>query len=192
MLVFEKLLTPLSLDEAIKWPELNAHGEDGVQPPLAATRTGGAGFETSSQLNLTIQRPDSRAGSVAPSTNGGSSVDLYAAGRDPYAVPPLPHMNPNMPYRDDPGQAYYDADPYASAPAPHGEAIAMNQINRGRSPAPQMAYGYDGRVSPGPQQALGMDYRARSPGPAASLYAPPQSGRASPGPHQAYGPGPGY
>ena len=102
-----------------------------------------------------------------------------------------------MPYRDDPSQAYYDNDPYAPAPATHGEAYAMTQINRTRSPAPQAAYGYDGRVSPGPQQGLGVDYRARSPGPAASLYAGraspgPQAGRMSPGPQMAYGPGPGY
>ncbi|KAH9945041.1 uncharacterized protein BXZ73DRAFT_38218, partial [Epithele typhae] len=181
--------------EAIKWPELNAHG-DGPQPPLATNRTGGAGFETSSQLNLAIQRPDSRAGSVAPSTMGGSSVELFAAGRDPYAVPPLPHMNPNMPYRDDPSQVYYDNEPYGAAAAPPPESIPMSQM-RARSPGPQMAYGYptDGRVSPGPQQALGgNNLRTASPGPQASLYSAPgpQAGRMSPGPQQAYQPGPGY
>ncbi|KAH9856632.1 hypothetical protein C2E23DRAFT_808373 [Lenzites betulinus] len=179
-------------NEAIKWPELNAHGEE-PSHALPANRTGGAGFETSSQVNLT--RPDSRAGSVAPST--GSAADLYVS-RDPYAVPPLPHLNPGVtqPYRDDPGAPYYDADPYA--PAPPTEAIPMTQINRGRSPAPQMAYGYgDGRVSPAPQQALGLDPRARSPGPGA-IYgghmspAPPAAGRMSPGPQAAYGPGAGY
>lgn len=160
-------------DEAIKWPELNTHGEE-PSHALPTNRTGGAGFETSSQVNLT--RPDSRAGSIAPSA-AASTVDLYAS-RDPYAVPPLPHLNPNatQPYRDDPSGAYYDTDPYATAPA--SEAIPMTQINRGRSPAPQMAYGYvDGRASPGPQQALGVDPRVMSPGPGA-LY----GGRASPGP----------
>ncbi|KAI0360176.1 hypothetical protein OH77DRAFT_906372 [Trametes cingulata] len=175
-------------NEAIKWPDLNTHGEETTHA-LPTNRTGGAGFETSSQVNLT--RPDSRAGSVAPSA-GGSSVDLYSS-RDPYAVPPLPHLNPNVtqPYRDDPSAAYYDNDPYA--PAPPTEAIPMTQINRARSPGPQAAYGYtDGRVSPGPQQALGVDPRARSPGPGALYGAIPQAGRASPGPQAAYGPGPGY
>lgn len=187
------LILIICADEAIKWPELNAHGDD-VHAPLPTNRTGGAGFETSSQVNLA--RPDSRAGSVAPSA-AASSVELYAS-RDPYAVPPLPHLNPNMPYRDDPTQ-YYDNDPYApAAPAAQGEAYAMTQINRTRSPAPQMAYqgGFDGRASPGPQ-TLGVDYRARSPGPAASLYAGraspgPQAGRMSPGPQMAYGQGGGY
>lgn len=184
------MLTLFSTDEAIKWPELNAHGEEPTHA-LPTNRTGGAGFETSSQVNLT--RPDSRAGSVAASA-AGSSVDLYSS-RDPYAVPPLPHLNPNVtqPYRDDPSGAYYDNDPYATAPP--SEAIPMTQINRSRSPAPPMGYGYaDGRVSPGPQQALGVDPRARSPGPGA-LYAgtpAPQAGRMSPGPGMAYGPGPGY
>lgn len=182
-------------NEAIKWPDLNAHGEDGgLHAPLPTNRTGGAGFETSSQVNLA--RPDSRAGSVAPSA--GSTTELYSA-HDPYAVPPLPHLNPNMPYRDDPSQVYYDHDPYAQAAVPPvGEAYAMTQINRTRSPGPQAAYGYDPRaMSPAPQQALGVDYRARSPGPAASLYSGrvspgPQAGRMSPGPQMAYGQGPGY
>ncbi len=104
-----------------------------------------------------------------------------------------------MPYRDDPSQVYYDHDPYAQAAVPPvGEAYAMTQINRTRSPGPQAAYGYDPRaMSPAPQQALGVDYRARSPGPAASLYSGrvspgPQAGRMSPGPQMAYGQAPGY
>ncbi|KAI0701915.1 hypothetical protein C8T65DRAFT_579444, partial [Cerioporus squamosus] len=180
--------------EAIKWPELNAHGDD-VHAPLPTNRTGGAGFETSSQVNLA--RPDSRAGSIAPSA-AASSVELFA-NRDPYAVPPLPHLNPNMPYRDDPSQVYYDNDPYAPAPPAQGEAYPMTQINRGRSPGPQMAMqgGFDARVASPAPQTLGADYRARSPGPAASLYSGrvspgPQAGRMSPGPQVAYGQGGGY
>ncbi|KAI0768014.1 hypothetical protein BD413DRAFT_448569, partial [Trametes elegans] len=174
--------------EAIKWPDLNTHGDETTHA-LPTNRTGGAGFETSSQVNLA--RPDSRAGSVAPST--GSTADLYAS-RDPYAVPPLPHLNPNagaQPYRDDPGAAYYDNDPYA--PVAASDAIPMTQINRSRSPAPSGYAFADGRVSPGPQQAYGLDPRARSPGPGA-LYgghmspAPPVAGRMSPGPQAAYGP----
>lgn len=190
--------------EAIKWPELNTHGES--PHALPTNRAGGAGFETNSEVNLT--RPDSRAGSFAQSA-ATSTVDLYAANaaHDPYAVPPLPHQNPNLPYRDDPAGGFYD--PY-SGPVPQtfadtdsvagGEAIPMTQINRARSPAPPM--GYDpGRASPGPQMAYnlpppGAYYneggrgspapRAMSPGPAMAL-----SGRASPGPQVAYGYGGG-
>ncbi|KAI1797017.1 hypothetical protein LXA43DRAFT_878886, partial [Ganoderma leucocontextum] len=179
--------------EAIKWPELNAHGEE-PSHALPTNRTGGAGFDTSSQLN--IVRPDSRAGSIAPSA-GASSVELFSNRSDPYAVPPLPHLNPGMPYRDDPSQAYYDNDPYAvsaaTAAAP-GEAYPMTQIGRTRSPGPQAAFGYDGRVSPGPQQSLSANY---GPGPNPALYAgraspAPTAGRMSPGPQNAYRPGPGY
>ncbi|KAH9921885.1 uncharacterized protein B0H18DRAFT_1086024 [Fomitopsis serialis] len=135
--------------EAIKWPELGNHGE--TSHALPTHRTGGAGFETSSEVNLT--RPDSRAGSITPSA-AASTVDLYGAQPDPYAVPPLPHLNPSVgggalqPYRDDPSATYYD--PY-SGPVPRtleGEAIPMTQIPgrpgmalRSPSPGPNMAYG---------------------------------------------------
>ncbi|KAI0072969.1 hypothetical protein K474DRAFT_1667195 [Panus rudis PR-1116 ss-1] len=189
-------------NEAIKWPELNTHGENPHALPV--NRTGGAGFETNSEVNLT--RPDSRAGSIAPSA-AASAVDLYVPGQDPYAVPPLPHLNPNQPYRDDPNAAFYD--PYngpvpqtLDSATPGGEAIPMTQINRARSPGPQMAYDpmaaararspgpqapFDlaGRQSPGPQAAYGYGDgvpRARSPGPAMAL-----GGRVSPGPQAALG-----
>jgi len=121
-------------------------------------------------------------------------------------VPPLPHLNPNQPYRDDPGAAYYD--PYRGpvpgtlehgAPGWSGEAIPMNTMNpSGRmSPGPHAAYGgaepayeYDlGSQSPAP----GAGYGGRSsPGPHAAY----GGGRVSPGPHAAYGgaasPAPGY
>lgn len=181
-----------SAGEAIKWPELNTHGEN--PHALPTQRADNAGFETNSQVNLT--RPDSRAGSYAPSA-AASAVDLYApnAAQDPYAVPPLPHLNPNQPYRDDPSGTFYD--PY-SGPVPQafsegdnvsiagGEAIPMTQINRARSPAPPM--GYDaGRRSPGPQMAY--DAGRRSPGPQAA-YLTDQTGRSSPSP-RAMSPGPG-
>lgn len=159
-----------------------------------------------------MTRPDSRAGSYAAST-AASAVDLYApnAAQDPYAVPPLPHQNPNLPYRDDPVGGRYD--PY-SGPIPQtfadtdsiagGEAIPMTQIGRARSPAPPMGYdlgraspgpqmAYEaGRMSPGPQAAFAMEggrsspARMMSPGPGVAL-----SGRASPGPQVAYGYGGG-
>lgn len=192
-------------DEAIKWPELNTHGDN--PHALPTNRTGGSGFETTSEVNLV--RPDSRAGSFAPSTSEGTA---YTAGQDPYAVPPPPHLNPNQPYHDDPNAAFYD--PYSgpvpqtfSDAVPHDgvEAIPMTQIGRVRSPGPQMALdnasmrarspgpqaAYDmmaGRASPGPQVGLApMDPRARSPGPGVAY------GRsASPGPQAAYGYGGGY
>lgn len=190
-------LTALIVDEAIKWPDLNAHGNDGVALPIG--RAGNAGFETNSEVNLT--RPDSRAGSTYAASAAASAVDLYAphATQDPYAVPPLPHLNPNQPYRDDPEGAYYDPyhgpvpGTFADA-GPGGENIPMTQINRTRSPAPQMAYDAgrrspgpgmayagDGRMSPGPAMAYAADGRV-SPAPQVAL-----SGRASPGPQAAYG-----
>ena len=120
-------------------------------------------------------------------TAADSTADLYAPGGDPYAVPPLPHMNPNQPpYRDEPGftsQGYYD--PYRgpvpqafndtasiSSHGPHpGEAIPMSNLGVAT-----------GRRSPGPQ--MGLDMGRVSP-------QPPMAGRQSPGPVLAYGPGPG-
>ena len=153
--------------------------------------TGRSGFDTGSEGSL----------SRVPSTNY-STPDLHSGpGADPYAVPPLPHLNPNQPYRDDPGAsgAYYD--PYRG-PIPGtievpgqqwgGEVIPMTQMSAGAggrmSPGPHSAYGaepayeYDvGRQSPGPQGAYGG---RTSPGPQAAY-----GGRTSPGPQAAYGPG---
>lgn len=123
-------------------------------------------------------------------------------GPDPYAVPPLPHLNPNQPYRDDPTGATGYYDPYRG-PVPGtlehggggewaGEAIPMTQMAAGAgrmSPGPQAAYDahavygadtmYDpGRRSPGPQAAYGG---RTSPGPQAAY-----GGRTSPGPQVAY------
>ncbi|KAF9533728.1 hypothetical protein CPB83DRAFT_804637 [Crepidotus variabilis] len=183
-------------NEAIKWPDLNNHG-NGISDshPLPVKNTGRAGFDTGSEGDL----------SRVESTNY-STPDFHAGGPDPYAVPPLPHLNPNQPYQDDPtgGSGYYD--PYRG-PVPgsieHGtgqgsewghpaEAIPMTQLGMasGRmSPGPHAAYGgpagmdpsgYDaGRQSPGPYAAYGG--RAASPGPQA-VY----GGRMSPGPQMAY------
>ncbi|KAG5637488.1 hypothetical protein H0H81_004411 [Sphagnurus paluster] len=176
-------------NEAIKWPELNAHGGNVDSHPLPVNNTGRAGFDTASDL------------SRVPSSSY-STPDLGGAGPDPYAVPPLPHMNPNQPYRDDPTAASGYYDPYRG-PIPGtlehgtagddwtGEAIPMTQMagphaayatseyDLGRrSPGPQ-AGGYGGRSSPGPQVAYGG--RA-SPAPQ-SVYA---AGRMSPAPQAAY------
>ena len=153
--------------------------------------TGRAGFDTGSENSL------SRVNS-----NNYSTADFPSNSSDPYAVPPLPHLNPNQPYRDDPGAmggAYYD--PY-KGPIPgtieqgagqewSGESFPMTQMNPGgrMSPGPNAAYSGDGRRSPGAQAAYG---RTVSPGPEAAY-----AGRMSPG-LQAYGassttvPPPGY
>lgn len=179
-------------DEAIKWPELNTHSGSGPDShALPARETGRSGFETASEADL----------SRVNSTTNYSTADFGAGGPDPYAVPPLPHLNPNQPYRDDPSGTSGFYDPYRG-PVPGtiehgagdwhpGEAYPMTQFNQseGRaSPAldpmpgvsasgPQVAY--SGRASPSPQAAYGG--RA-SPGP----YAAFPTGRASPGPGAAY------
>jgi hypothetical protein len=180
-------------DEAIKWPELNAHGAD--SHPLPVNSTGRSGFDTGSEPSL------SRVPSVSTGFDAQSSSTL-----DPYAVPPLPHLNPNQPYRDDPSPAPY-YDPYRgpvpntfsetlpmNAPLGAGwttaEAIPMTQMSpgsRARSPGPQMAYetgrgspapGMAGRQSPGPQMAYETGRGSPAPG---------MAGRQSPGPYAAYG-----
>ncbi|KAL5526510.1 hypothetical protein ACEPAF_8234 [Sanghuangporus sanghuang] len=206
-------------DEPIKWPELNAHANDNLnyELPTDRSKTGaGAGLDSASEVNL------NRGASVAaysaysqPSqyshpTAADSTADLYAPGGDPYAVPPLPHLNPNQPYRDDPGlgsQGYYD--PYrgplpqtfndtasVSSAGPHaGEAIPMSNLGVAtaagrRSPGPQV--GLDmGRVSPQPPMA-----GRQSPGPSLAYdgrttpgVGPAMGGRQSPGPGPAYGGG---
>lgn len=178
-------------DEAIKWPELNAHNNDVHALPTNSTGRSGFGPENDSDVNLTrAPSPGAYANSIAAS----SVPEMYGAG-DPYAVPPLPHLNPNQPYHDEPGAYGQPAghyDPYRG-PVPntftdpmadgHGaEVIPMTRI---RSPGPQMAYDMQGRSSPAPQAAMGyasMDERSRTPN-AAALGA----GRASPSPHPGYG-----
>lgn len=135
---------------------------------------------------------------------------MYGTG-DPYAVPPLPHLNPNQPYHDEPGAygqpaGYYD--PYRG-PVPntftddgHGaEAIPMTQMARMRSPGPQVAYDMQGRGSPAPQVPYDMQGRG-SPAPQVAMgyagadersrtpTAAVHTGSPSPSPHPGYGYGP--
>ena len=183
-LIFFVFLFYLKKGEAIKWPDLNTHGggtgggtADSYPLPLGRT-----GFDTVSEASLS--RVDS---------NNYSTADFHSnPSSDPYAVPPLPHLNPNQPYRDDPAAvagAYYD--PYRG-PIPgtieqgagqewSGESYPMTQMNPGgrMSPGPNAAYSGEGRHSPGPQAAYG---RALSPGPQVAY-----AGRMSPGPQAAYG-----
>lgn len=186
----------LHTGEAIKWPELNSHNKD--VHALPTNSTGRAGFGPGNDSDINLTRAPSPGDTYATSIAASSVPEVYGAG-DPYAVPPLPHLNPNQPYSDEPnvyGQpaAYYD--PYRGpvpgtftdtiANAHDAESIPMTQMARIRSPAPQAAYDMQGRGSPAPQAAMGyagMDDRSRTPNPGALGAA----GRASPGPHSGYG-----
>jgi hypothetical protein len=182
-------LTSLFLGE-IKWPELNS----GSHVPGVEEHTGPASLSEHASV-----RGQSFQGGYGDGGLGASQsqVDLYVA--DPYAVPPLPHLNPNQPYRDDPNvAAYHDNfgvpafhESRPSSPSIRGEAIPMNQINRSKSPGPQGALftGHGGRQSPGPQDAYGGGMGRQSPGPQDAYGG--GMGRQSPGPQDAYGGGMG-
>lgn len=163
---------------------------------MPVNSTGRSGFDTGSDGEL----------SRVPSNNY-STPEL---GPDPYAVPPLPHLNPNQPYRDDPAAAGAYYDPYHgpipgtiehNAPGQEwgGEVIPMTQMSGRMSPGPHAAYGaepqydqhYDqnaGRMSPGPHAAYGGEpgydhsMGRQSPGPQAAY-----AGRTSPGPQASLG-----
>ena len=179
------LLTPPPPGE-IKWPDLNSESHAPGQDDHAVPPSLSDGASIRDQ------------GFRSAYSDGGlgasqSQVDLHAA--DPYSVPPLPHLNPNQPYRDDPSTgpyhdnfsvpAFHESRP--SSPSIRGEAIPMNQINRSKSPGPQGALytGYGGRQSPGPQDAYGGGVGRQSPGPQDAYGG--GYGRRSPGPHDAYG-----
>lgn len=174
-------------NEAIKWPELNSHG-GGISDAhaLPTNSTGRAGFGAENDSDLNLARAPSPGGTYAQSITASS----VGGGQDPYAVPPLPHLNPNQPYRDDPGAygqpGFYD--PYRG-PIPNTfgegivdpgvEAIPMTQMARTRSPGPQIAYDVHGRASPSPQAGYGFGgIGERSASPALS-------GMRSPAPHAA-------
>jgi hypothetical protein len=161
---------------------------------MPVNNTGRAGFDTNSETDLS--RVDT-----------GYHTEGYP--NDPYAVPPLPHLNPNQPYRDDPSPAPY-YDPYrgpvpnmfndtdsvdvplpsgtgwVSAGGGGGEAIPMTQLppggGRARSPGPQMAYDVPGAAT-GPPGIAGR----QSPGPQAFF----DDRARSPGPNAALGGGVG-
>ncbi|KAG2341842.1 hypothetical protein BDR05DRAFT_964909 [Suillus weaverae] len=188
-----KRFTDFDDNEAIKWPELNTHGSDTHALPTKSTGRSGFGVENESEVNL-ARAPS--PGGYAHSVAANSLPETYTSSPDPYAVPPLPHLNPNQPYHDDPGTygqpGYYD--PYRG-PVPNTfgdgfsdghttEAIQMTRMARTRSPGPQMGYDAQGRASPGPQAAMGYALDGRSASPAIG------AGRVSPGPQAAYGYGP--
>ncbi|KAJ6610736.1 hypothetical protein B0H10DRAFT_2059385 [Mycena sp. CBHHK59/15] len=173
-------------NENIKWPELNDHSGPPDSHALPVHNTGRAGFDTASDLSRTPS---------AANTYTASSTDLH--GEDPYAVPPLPHLNPLSRTTTTPPPRRLRLRPTFNeahgAPPPEWgqtEAIPMTQMrtaspapyDAGRaSPGPQAAYG-GGRASPGPQAAYGGG--RVSPGPQAAY-----GGRASPGPQAVYGGG---
>lgn len=187
-------------DEAIKWPDLNNHGTGNTDShPLPVKNTGRAGFDTGSEADLSLSHNYS-----TPDFNPNAGVD-------PYAVPPLPHLNPNQPYRDDVTSVTGYYDPYRG-PVPGSieqgptssewgsEAIPMTQMSTGTgrmSPAPQVAYGATAALPPQMDisSAAAYDMTGRqSPGPyaayAASGVAGQQlGGRISPGPQLAYNTG---
>ena len=168
----------------IKWPDLNSESHVQGADDHAAPRS------LSEHASIRGQSAYGDGGLGASQ----SQVDLYVA--DAYAVPPLPHLNPNQPYRDDPALATYHDNfgvpPFhesrPSSPSIRGEVIPMNQINRSRSPGPQGALytGYGGRQSPGPHDAYGGGIGRQSPRPQEPYGG--GHGRRSPGPNDAYGP----
>jgi len=181
-------LLTLPLSGEIKWPDLNSesHAPARDDPAVPPSLSDGASIRDQGFRGAYSD------GGLAASQ---SQVDLHAA--DPYSVPPLPHLNPNQPYRDDPGTgpyldnfsvpAFHESRP--SSPSIRGEAIPMNQINRSRSPGPQGALytGYGGRQSPGPQDAYGGGIGRQPPGPQDAYGG--GIGRQSPGLQDAYGGG---
>lgn len=183
-----KRFTDFDDNEAIKWPELNSHGGGGGDVhALPTNSTGRAGFGAENDSDLNLTRAPSPGGTYAQSITTSS----VGGAHDPYAVPPLPHLNPNQPYRDDPGAfgqpGFYD--PYRG-PIPNTfgegvvepgvEAIPMTQMARTRSPAPQLAYDMHGRASPSPQAGYGY-----GPGIVERAASPALSGTRSPAPHAA-------
>lgn len=157
----------MTKDEAIKWPELNTHGGESISGhALPTNSTGRSGFGDDND-DLT-RVPSAGHSGYANSVATTSTPDLYpGGGHDPYAVPPLPHLNPNQPYHDEPAYGgqneFYDpyrgpvpdsmsidgGHPGAVAQGYGGEAIPMTQMARTRSPGPQMSYDM-GRASPQP------------------------------------------
>lgn len=127
------------IDEAIKWPEVGRE---------ASTNVGYATGPSTDALPHELS-----------SNYSAPSRDYLPENNDPYAVPPLPNYNPNLPYRDDPNNGYYD--PYRGpspaalyeGPADGHENIPLDTLPnnaRTRSPAPNVALDATGRGSPAP------------------------------------------
>lgn len=141
----------MSLTEAIKWPEVGRDPSSNV------------GYATGPSTDA-LSRDVS-------TTNFAPSRDYLPETNDPYAVPPLPNYNPNLPYRDDPNNVGY-YDPYRGpspaalyeGPVDGHENIPLDTLPnnaRTRSPAPHAALDATGRGSPVPG-AIG--YQAQTMG----------------------------
>ncbi|KAF5332098.1 hypothetical protein D9611_008149 [Ephemerocybe angulata] len=159
-------------NDDIKWPDFDSHGGNvETSHPLPVRETGRSGFETSPTPGSNGLMDIENYSSAELSSHGGS--------QDPYAVPPLPHLNPNQPYLDDPTAAsgYYDPK--------HGPVSEAQLIEHGSE--------WQGGVPPDMTQlppGLGYTAERMSPGPYAAYGGGEHMGRAaSPGPLVAYGEG---
>jgi len=128
--------------EEIKWPELGHESH-----ALPTRPTGRVGVDDDGYDEAGVDGAGRRLGNYAPSSTTGetSMADLHSY-NDPYAIPPLPHLDPNQPYHDDPTNYGAHYDPY-QGPVPQSfhDPSNVDRINS-RSPAPTNY----GRQSPGP------------------------------------------
>jgi len=131
--------------EEIKWPELGPESH-----ALPTRPTGRVGVDDDGYDDARIDGAGRHLGNYAPSSSIGevSTGDLHSY-NDPYAVPPLPHLDPNQPYHDDPSSYGGHYDPYHGPVPPSFHEPASSDRMGSRSPAPA-SYG---RQSPGPSIA---------------------------------------
>ena len=146
-----------SLGEEIRWPELGHESH-----ALPTRPTGRVGVDDDGYDEAGIDGAGRRLGNYAPSSTGETSMADLHSYNDPYAVPPLPHLDPNQPYRDDPANYGGHYDPY-QGPVPQSfhDPSNVDRISKlklyfliemlkddtdSRSPVP----GNYGRRSPGP------------------------------------------
>lgn len=128
--------------EEIKWPELGHESH-----ALPTRPTGRVGVDDDGFDDAGVAGAGRHLAGYTPSTTTGeaSMADLHAY-NDPYAVPPLPHLDPNQPYRDDPASYGGHYDPY-QGPVPQAfHDPAIPERTGTSSPAPANF----GRESPGP------------------------------------------
>lgn len=128
--------------EEIKWPELGPESH-----ALPTRPTGRVGVDDDGYDDARMDGAGRHMSNYAASSSIGevSTGDLHSY-NDPYAVPPLPHLDPNQPYHDDPSNYGGHYDPYhGPVPPSFHDAASADRLSN-RSPAP-VNYG---RQSPGP------------------------------------------
>lgn len=115
--------------EEIKWPELGPESH-----ALPTRPTGRVGVDDDGFEGAGVGAAGRQYGNYAPSstTGEGSMADLHSSYNDPYAVPPLPHLDPNQPYHDDPSGYGGHYDPY-QGPVPQS---FHDPANDGAGPLP--------------------------------------------------------